>query len=133
MGSYARPNARGIEYLVASVTVTRFQFLRSSSDQRRQQPIHYHHASRGLFIGLQKVRELFARDRLVDFRVFGQQNQTRRIAASLNRSPKILESMMDAGMVFFSLNQASSQRGGCVHRQPAFMVAAPQVYGLAVR
>ena len=69
---------------------------------------------------------------LVDFRVFGQQNQTRRIAASLNMSPNILESTMEVAWVFISLNQASGQRGGRVHRQPAFMVAAPQVYGLAV-
>ena len=81
---------------------------------------------------MQKVRQLFARDVSVDFRVFGQQNQTWRIAASLNMSPNILESTMEVAWVFISLNQASGQRGGRVHRQPAFVVAAPQVYGLAV-
>lgn len=70
---------------------------------------------------------------LVDFRVFGQQNQTRRIAASLSMSPNIPESTMEVAWMFISLDQASGQRGGCIHRQPAFMVAAPQVYGLAVR
>ena len=69
---------------------------------------------------------------LVDFRVFGQQNQTRRIAASLNMSPNILESTMEVAWVFISLNQGSGQRGGRVHRQPAFVVSAPQMHGLAV-
>ena len=82
---------------------------------------------------MQKVRQLFARDMLVDFRVFGQQNQTWRIAASLDMSPKILESMMEVAWVLNFLNQASAQRGHRVHRQPAFMVAAPQMHGLAVR
>ncbi len=125
MGSYARPDARGIEYLVASVTVTRFQFLRSSLDQRRQHPVHHHPRLPKVVHRIAKGRQLFARDMLVDFRVFGQPNQTRRIKASLNMSPKILESMMEVAWVFISLNQASGQRGGRVHCQPALMVAAP--------
>ena len=106
--------------------------MRSSLDQRRQHPVHHHPRLPEVVHRVAKGRQLFAGHMLVDFRVFGQQNQTRRIAASLNMSPNILESTMEVAWVFISLNQASGQRGGRVHRQPAFVVAAPQVHGLAV-